>query len=347
MSFMNSSGFSRCLLFLAISLTFLLTACEESPTRDKSEISGGTMGTYYRIAIISSSLLDLEDIKSDIEAILDDINSQMSTYITDSQISRFNQYQQNDWFNVSQDLASVSQKALEVFTQTEGLFDPTIGPLVNLWSFGSQNVPLKVPSPAQLKQVKRFIGADQLQVQADPPALKKISAHLRLDLSAIAKGFAVDKIAHKLIELGHEDFLIDIGGELRSKGKNLDSEPWQIGIEKPDSASPQSVYKLIAISDKSIATSGSYRNYFEQDGVRYSHIINPHTGYPIEHKLVSVSVISDDCITADVYATALMVLGPNKGYDFALQYGLAVYMIEKKGDELISRFTPQMKPFLE
>ena len=324
-----------------------LLGCDQQPENQRFEISGETMGTYYRISLIDVANINLEIIENKVSDVLENVNAQMSTYLSDSQISKFNTQISNDWYAVSPELVAVSQKAHEVYQQTQGVFDPTIGPLVNLWSFGPNQRPLRVPKHQELEETRGFVGADKLKIQDQPPALKKMHSTLNLDLSAIAKGHAVDKIAGELISLGQAHFLIDIGGELRAEGKNLSAQSWRVGIEKPQSQVTQSVQQVVSISGKSIATSGSYRNYFEQDNKRYSHIINPLTGYPIEHKLVSVSVISEDCMTADAYATALMVLGPEYGYDFALQYGLAVYMIEKNGDEFVSRFTPQMKPFME
>ena len=333
---------------IAIIFAFLVIyGCDQQPDKQRYEISGETMGTYYRISLIDDSNAKLAKIEVKVSAILENVNSQMSTYLDDSQISKFNNQSSNDWYDVSADLVLVSQKAHEIYQLTQGLFEPTIGPLVNLWSFGPDQKPLSIPKTQALQAIKDSVGADKLKIRDHPPALKKMHPTLKLDLSAIAKGYAVDMIAADLISLEQANFLIDIGGELRAVGKNLSGQSWRVGIEKPQLAVTQSVQQVVSISGKSIATSGSYRNYFEQNGKRYSHIINPNTGYPIEHKLVSVSVVSDDCMTADAFATALMVLGPDQGYDFALQYGLAVYMIEKKGEQFVSKFTPQMKPFME
>ena len=324
-----------------------LIGCEQQPEKQRYDISGETMGTYYRISIIDHSNATLATVEYAIDDILEKVNSQMSTYIKNSEISEFNNLTTDDWFDVSSDLVVVSEKAKLIYEQSDGQFDPTIGPLVNLWSFGPEQRPKSIPGDDELMTVRDAVGADKLEIREQPPALKKTHPQLKLELSAIAKGYAVDEIAEYLISIGQEHFLIDIGGELRSLGNNLTDQSWRVGIEKPRSDLTQSVQQVLSISGKSIATSGSYRNYFEQDNIRYSHIINPKTGYPIEHKLVSVSVISDDCMSADAYATALMVLGPQLGYDFALQYGLAVYMIEKIGEDFVSKFTPQLKRFME
>ena len=332
---------------LSFLLTFVLCACNQAPEKQLTQITGQTMGTYYRVSLVTDEKLKEPELQATIEDLLAQINQQMSTYLPESEISKFNKSKSTRWFVVSDDFALVSAKAREIYQQTGGKFDPTLGPLINLWSFGDHKRPTKIPTDQELEQAAKKFGGDQLEIRLEPAALKKSIPDLNLNLSAIAKGFAVDKIAELLKSKEIENFLVDIGGELRSKGKNQNNQLWQIAIEKPNPADSQSVQQVVSITDKSIATSGSYRNFFEQDEVRYSHIIDPQTYHPIEHKLVSVSVIADDCMTADGYATALMVLGPEQGYDFALQYGLAVYMIEKQGDEFVVRTTPQIKPFME
>jgi len=305
------------------------------------------MGTYYRASIISTSPVSIDQLRESIENELASINQQMSTYINTSEISEFNNSMSTDWFNVSPQFALVTQKAKEIYLQSRGQFDPTLAPLIELWSFGADSRPLEIPAAWELEQVSKAVGSDKIDVQLNPPKLKKSSPELKLDLSAIAKGFAVDELAALLESLDFSNFLIDIGGELRSKGLNIDENKWRVAIEKPDLGLAQSVQQIVYISDKCIATSGSYRNYFEQDGKRFSHIIDPQSGRPITHQLVSASVIADDCVSADGYATTLMVLGPQQGYQFALQYGLAVYMIEKKGDEIVVKTTPQVQSYME
>ena len=337
----------RKIQFLIFLFPFYLSACSQASEKQLFEIAGETMGTYYRVVIVSEQQINSEETQTSIEGVLAQINQQMSTYISDSEITIFNNNPSTDWVSISEDFAVVTKKAKEIHQQSQGKFDATIGPLIELWSFGAEHRPIMVPSELELSNISQSFGSDKLQVQDSPPALKKSVSSLRLDLSAIAKGFAVDKLTQLLVLKNHTDFLIDIGGELRSMGRNLEDQDWRVGIEKPDPSLRQSVQQVVSISDKSIATSGSYRNYFEQEGVRFSHIIDPDTGRPISHQLVSVSVIADDCMSADGYATTLMVLGPDQGYEFALQYGLAVYMIEKQGDEIIVKTTPNMQSFME
>ncbi len=342
---LQSLVLNRYLLFFL--LTFILSACDSTPEKQLTQLSGQTMGTYYRVSLVIDEKIKESGLQAAIEDLLSQINQQMSTYLPDSEISQFNQSESTEWFAVSDDFALVSGKAKEIYQHTKGKFDPTLGPLINLWSFGADQRPTKIPTAQDLEQVAQKFGSNHLEIQLEPAALKKSIPDLNLNLSAIAKGFAVDELAELLESNKIENFLIDIGGELRSKGMNQQGQSWRVAIEKPNPGENQSVQQVVSITDKSIATSGSYRNFFEENGVRYSHIIDPQTYQPIEHKLVSVSVIADNCMTADGYATALMVLGPELGYDFALQYGLAVYMIEKQGDEFVIKTTPQIKPFME
>ncbi len=342
-----SGGVRGGIALLVPLLTFVLTSCSDFAEKQLTQISGQTMGTYYRISLVADDDIEEEQLKAAIENVLDQVNRQMSTYQQDSEITSFNQSNSTQWFSVSSDFAVVTAKAKQIYEQTQGRFDPTLGPLIDLWSFGADKKPVKTPSESEITQVAELFGGNKLDVRLDPAALKKSITDLRLDLSAIAKGFAVDKLAQLLETYQITNFLVDIGGELSARGRNLDGQLWRVGIEKPDPALNESIQQVVSITHKSIATSGSYRNFFEEDGVRYSHIIDPLTFRPIEHKLVSVSVIADDCMSADGYATALMVLGPEYGYEFALQYGLAVYMIEKQGDEFIVKTTPQMKPYME
>lgn len=333
--------------YFLLAVAAFLAACDSSPKNQTVIVSGQTMGTQYRVALVAEQAVDSVALKILLEDQLAEINRQMSTYRDDSEISAFNNSASTDWFRVSPELALVSQRALDIYHKTNGAFDASIGPLVNLWSFGPAQRPLTTPSPTELAARSRDVGSDMLEVRLDPPGLKKLTPGLQLDLSAIAKGYAVDRLATWLIESGYNRLLVDIGGELRAMGTNQDGRPWQVGIEKPEPSLQRSVQQVIALGDKSIATSGSYRNYFEDQDKRFSHIINPATGYPINHNLVSVSVIADDCMSADAWATALMVMGPDMGFDYALQSGLAVYMIVKRGEEIDILSSPRMHGYLE
>ena len=292
-------------------------------------LSGSTMGTYYRVTVSARShSIDRESLQLEIEKHLAAINNRMSTYQENSEVSRFNRHTAPDWFPVSLDTATVAAAALEVFQRSQGAFDITVGPLVNLWGFGSAPGERTIPSEESVQTGIARTGSQHLEVRSDPPALRKKRGDLQIDLSGIAKGFAVDVLAASLEETGFHHYLVDIGGEMRAKGEKGPGTPWKIGIENP-SAQEKGVYEVITLQDRSIATSGDYRNYFEANDQRYSHEIDPKTGRPIDHTLASVSVLHASCMRADAWATALMVLGPQEGLALAEDLNLDTYFVVK------------------
>lgn len=303
-------------------------------------ISGSTMGTYYRIAIESPrSEKPFEQISDEIEALLTEINRQMSTYDPQSEISRFNRSVSLQWFPVSRNTAHLVEKSLEISRNTAGAFDITIGPLVNLWGFGSEGARQSLPTIQEIKRARIQVGFALLETRSFPPAIKKAIGELYIDLSAIAKGFAVDQISEYLSSIGMENHLVDIGGELRSRGTRADGSPWRVAIEKPQ-VDGRSIHRIVSLSDAAIATSGDYRNFFEVDGVRYSHEIDPITAWPITHALASVTVLAEDCTMADAWSTALMILGPDEGYEMAIEEQLAALFIVTSGEAFIEKTTP-------
>ncbi len=304
------------------------------------------MGTTFSIKIVDDKNLsiDYKSLESEINELLIEINLQMSTYIEDSEISSFNNYDSTGWFKISYDLASLINTSLEVSRLSAGAFDITVGPLVNLWGFGPELKNPEVPQVNELLEAKSKTGYNYIEVREDTPAVKKVKPEVYLDMSAIAKGFAVDKVVELLLSYNFTNCMVEIGGEVRTAGKNNKDESWKIGIETPDTHA--NIQKVISISDYSIATSGDYNNYFEENRIRYSHTIDPRTGIPITHKLASVTVIHSNCALADAYATAINVMGPTVGYDFALKENLIIYMIVKEETEFIEKLTPQFSKFL-
>ncbi len=290
------------------------------------------MGTQYHISLVLSKAhsTDSDELKKKIDNLLQKINQQMSTYIPDSEISHFNQYKQLSWFSVSDDIAHVVSNAQSISKITSGAFDITIAPLVDLWGFGTKTQ-LSLPLDTQITLALKEVGYQLLEVKISPPALRKLNKNLHIDLSAIAKGFAVDKISALLNQEGYKNYLVEIGGEIHLEGKNQSDKPWLVGIESPNLLKP-TVNKSLQLSNISLATSGDYRNYFVKDGIRFSHTINPSTGKPITHKLASITVLHESTMMADAYATALMVLGENKGKDFAKTHNLKVNMIIRNND---------------
>jgi len=292
------------------------------------------MGTQYhiRIPLITNNDLhyklspqNLTQLHKDIDTLLESINQEMSTYIADSSLSRFNQAQTTDWFPISNELLHVIQNAQMISQASDGAFDITVMPLVNLWGFGTTKV-VSFPSQQQVYQTRKKIGYQFLKIQQYFPAIRKQRPNLTIDLSAIAKGYAVDALALLLNKRGFQHYLLEIGGEIRVSGKNKQNKAWRIAIEKPTQRN-RSIQQGLILKNTAIATSGDYRNYYQKQGKRYSHTINPKTGKPITHKLASVTVLHNSTMIADAQATAIMVLGEEKGKVYAQQQGLAVYMI--------------------
>ena len=330
------------LLFAA---TLFLVACG-SP--EQQNLQGQTMGTYYTVKYVpDSSEFTPEVIQSEIDKRLEEVNDQMSTYRPDSELSRFNQFKEvNTPFPVSAATAKVVKKAIEINGITEGSLDVTVGPLVNLWGFGPEGRVTKAPSDDELEKRRGWVGIEKLAVQ-DNNLIKTIP-ELYVDLSSIAKGYGVDVVAEYLESVGINNYMVDIGGEVRTKGINGKEMPWRIAIEKPSADGlTQTAQEVIEPGDRSIATSGDYRNYFEQGGVRFSHTIDPKTGKPITHNLVSITVLADNCMSADGLSTGLNVLGPEAGLALAETMNVPVFMIVKTDKGFEERYTKAFEPFLQ
>lgn len=320
-------------IVLWISLTGLLSACQSgSQDRALTTLQGATMGTTYTVKMVElPSGLEPDSIRAEIDVILEKINRQMSTYLQDSELSEFNRRRVTDWIDVSQQLVDVLHQAQQISVLTEGAFDVTVGPLVNLWGFGPAPGDDQPPSDQAIRQAMDRVGYARLQVRSSPPAIKKHRADLYVDLSAIAKGYAADVIAENLLARGVDHYMVEIGGEVRARGRNARGTLWRIAIEKPSSG-PRSVHTVIELNDLGMATSGDYRNYFETEGRRYSHTIDPRSGRPVTHELASVTVAHPSTMQADALATALMVLGADAGYRFAEEHELAAFFIVKGED---------------
>ncbi|MGC9422180.1 FAD:protein FMN transferase [Vibrio sp.] len=327
---------------VALTALLLFSGCEKSI--ELVHLSGPTMGTTYNIkytqqaGIPDSSLLHKE-----IDRLLEEVNDQMSTYREDSELSRFNRYQGNEPFSVSKQTATVVKEAIRLNKLTQGALDVTVGPLVNLWGFGPEARRDIVPSEEDLAQRKAKTGITHLSVEGH--SLQKNIPDLYVDLSTIAKGWGVDVVADYIESQGIENYMVEVGGEIRLKGLNRDGVPWRIAVEKPDT-DERAVQEIIEPGDMAIATSGDYRNYFERDGVRYSHIIDPKTGYPIHNHVVSVTVLDKSSMTADGLATGLMVLGEEKGMAIAELNHIPVFMIVKTANGFEELASSAFKPYL-
>lgn len=302
------------------------------------------MGTSYSVTLVGGARGEADHQKRAIDKRLALLNKRMSTYDAASELSRFNTSDSTDWFQVSVETATVAQAALELAESTGGAYDPTIGPLVNLWGFGPGKRRQQPPTEEEISEAQASIGYQGVEARLDPPALKKANPEARLDLSSIAKGHGSDAIAELLAEAGYEAFMVEIGGEVRTRGAKPGGVPWRIGIEKPPAQAElvgRKIQSVVELVDRSLATSGDYRNYFQHEGVRYSHTIDPRTGRPVTHAGATVTVLADTCRDADGLATALLVLGPSAGYDWAVDQGVAAYFVSREADETLNtRSTP-------
>jgi thiamine biosynthesis lipoprotein len=295
------------------------------------EIGGRTMGTTYTVkwmAGIGGSNIP-EPVQSAVDQRLKQINALMSTYDPESELSRFNRSRSIEWFAVSAETAKVVQRALEVSRMSKGAFDPTVGRLVGLWSFGAEQRSYEPPSRKDIDAALKSVGFRLLEIRLEQPALKKSDPDVCVDLSAIAKGFGVDAVGQLLLDRGIEDFLVEIGGEVLAHGSHI-GKPWTLGIEIP-SEFREGLAATVPLFNQALATSGNYRNYFEKNGIRYSHTIDPGTGCPVRHTLASASVVMDDCMSADALATAIMVLGPEQGLAFANEHNLPACLLVHDG----------------
>jgi thiamine biosynthesis lipoprotein len=324
---------------LALALAALLSAAWAVSLVKRApgplELTGPTMGTGYSVKIVTlPDSLDADTLHQAIDSELARINDLMSTYQDDSELSRFNQYQEDDWFTVSSDTLAVVQEAHDVAELTDGALDVTVGPLVNLWGFGPDGFNDQVPDPQLLASTLDRSGLSKLSLRESPPAIRKTRPDLYLDLSAVAKGYAVDQLAGLLIDQGIDDFLIEVGGEIRAGGLKAPESPWRIAVERPSDGS-RGVQQVIEISNRGLATSGDYRNYFEWQGTRYSHVIDPRTGWPVPQTLASVSVVAETAMRADALATAMMVMGGKAALAFAEDNRIAALIIERTEDGFV------------
>lgn len=310
------------------------------------------MGTTYHIKYIDKgeAKQNPEQVQAEIEAQLKEVNRQMSTYIKDSEISLFNQSQAvNQPFDIAKGFAQVVAEAIRLNKITAGGLDITVGPLVNLWGFGPEDRPEKQPSAEQIAQRQQWVGLDKLKLQqtGDQYQLIKSIPELYIDLSSIAKGYGVDIVAHTLENNHIDNYMVEIGGEIRAKGKNIEDKYWQIAIEKPLPSAQKAAQFVIGLNNMAMATSGDYRIYFEQDGKRFSHEIDPQTGYPIQHNLASITVLADNTMTADGLSTGLFVLGAEKALAIAEQQKLAIYLIVKQGEGFVTQMSSEFKRLSE
>ncbi len=329
---MSAIAFTRLLPFpgrIALLFVLLLGGCAPQDSEDSLlALEGRTMGTYWSVRVAAPPPeLDPEALKADLEAALVEVNAQMSNYDPDSELSRFNRAPVGTWFDVSPAFAKVMAAALEVSALSDGAFDVTVGPLVNLWGFGSRETERdEVPDTDAIESALARVDWRQLEVRQEPPSLRR-HADVYVDLGGIAKGHGADVMTEVLEAHGASRYLADIGGDMRGRGTNARGQPWRIGVEVPAIGRRGGVQAVIGIEDTAVTTSGDYRNFFVYDGVRYSHTVDPRTGWPIPERVASVTVVHPSAMWSDGLATALNVMGPEAGLRLAGELSLPVLFI--------------------
>jgi len=333
---------------LALATPFInLIGCKNSQALlEHNQLSGATMGTTYQIKISQwPAGLERQKVERDIADILDRINQQMSTYRPGSELSQFNVCDTGRPYNVSEDTLNVVDTALAISRLTDGAFDPSICPLVDLWGFGSGESKHNIPAQNLIDKTLAEIGYQKLLTQPRPAALSKQQQGLRIDLSGIAKGFGVDKVAEYLEHINIEYYLVEIGGELRGRGYSRRGEEWRVGIEKPDGAT-NNIQRLVHLNGGGLATSGDYRIFFQLGESKYSHILDPRNGHPVGHGLASVTVVADSCMQADGLSTALMVLGAEQGLELCEREKIAAFFISRHAGQFVEIASSAFEPYL-
>jgi len=304
------------------------------------------MGTTYSVKIANPPAnVAAAQLQATIDAVLARIDREMSGYRPDSELSRFNASTSTDWFEVSADVIAVVDEALAVAAVTDGALDITVAPLVDLWGFGPSGEPAELPADELVERTRTRTGYRKIATRKQPAALRKEIPDLTLDLNAVAPGFASDLLFEQLVALGVNDLMVDIGGEIRARGRNARGEAWRIAVERPVDAEPEP-FAIVQLDNMAVTTSGEYRHYYVRNGQRYSHTIDPRTGRPVRHVLASVVVVSTTALRADAWTTALNVLGEDAGYELAVQRNIPALFILPDGDKWRSRMTPAFQTYL-
>ena len=318
-------------LLLAVLGMALLLAVFMMDRQNSISLRGKTMGTTWLVKVVSENSLNKTQLQKMIDDTLERANDIASTYRDNSEISQFNTNPTTDWVAVEPFLVANVAVARDVWTLSEGRYDITIAPLIDLWGFDAKGRVEKMPDVFALADVREKIGMEKLDFRTNPPALRKKDPQISINLSSIAKGAAIDVIVDNLESQGIVNYLVEIGGEIRAKGVNDKGTLWTVGIEVPD-ALRGSIQRAVTLDNMALATSGDYRNYYEENGRRYSHIIDPIRGVPVSHKLASVSVFAHTTIQADALATMLFVLGEDKGLTVANDNGITALFVVRDGN---------------
>ena len=348
---MIANARSRRLIALCLTATFALVLAVFKEEDERISLEGLTMGTSYQIQLLEVPGEEDPGVLADeVQTILSRLDREIfSTYAPDSELSRLNNHAVGRPFAVSREMLDVLMLADSVFSSTSGAFDPTVGSLVNLWGFGSRVslTAASIPDSKDVEEALSRVGFEHLVIDEARSEVVK-TRDVMIDLSAIAKGYTVDQIGRLLDEQGSDSYFIEIGGELKIKGVKADGSSWVPAIEAPNDRAFE-VYEIFSNLGQSIAVAGSgdYRNYFEVDGVRYSHEIDPRTGRPVRHHLAAAYVIADSVALADALATAYMVMGEEFAFAHAEEQGIAVFLIAREGDAFAERISSAFKPYLD
>ncbi|MGE6456854.1 FAD:protein FMN transferase ApbE [Klebsiella quasipneumoniae] len=343
MTFFRAALLGACVLF---------SGCDSAttpatPASTATVLDGKTMGTFWRVSVIGVDEAKAQALRAKVQAHLDADDRLLSTWKNESALMRFNHATDTRPWPVSEAMADIVTLSLRIGAKTHGAMDITVGPLVNLWGFGPDKQPVATPDAQAIAAAKARTGLQYLQVinQSGRQFLQKDIPDLFVDLSTVGEGYAADHLARLMEQEGISRYLVSVGGALVSRGMNGEGKPWRVAIQKPTDQE-NAVQAIVDINGHGISTSGSYRNYYELDGKRISHVIDPQTGQPITHKLVSVTVIAPTALEADGWDTGLMVLGPEKAQQVVREQGLAVYMIVKEGEGFKTWMSPQFRTFL-
>ncbi|WP_051937149.1 FAD:protein FMN transferase ApbE [Erwinia sp. 9145] len=341
---------NKCLYYAGLAAFIMISGCDnQNQSRADSALilQGSTMGTFWRVSLAGVAPERKESLQKAVQRQLDDDDRTLSTWKADSVLSRFNRYRGSEPQPVSDDMADIVTEALRIGKKTDGAMDITVGPLVNLWGFGPDKQPVKTPTQAQIEAARAKTGLSHLRViqRAEGAYLQKDLPALYVDLSTVGEGFATDHLARLMEKEGITRYLVSVGGAVLTRGLNPQGEPWKVAIQKPTDRE-NAAQAVVDLQGHGISTSGSYRNYYELDGKRLSHVIDPATGAPIQHRLVSATVIATTALEADGWDTGLMVLGEEKAKALALREKLAVYLIIRQGDEFVSWMSPQFRSFV-
>ena len=330
---------------------WLLAACACAPPDPALPVhvfDGASMGTTWAVRVVTGGpwpQAERDRVGAEIQAVLDDVESKMSHYEASSELSRFNRARTTGPFPVSADTFEVFREARRLGELTGGALDVTVGPLVSAWGFGPVEPERLPPDDELLSRLRGHVGYARIELDAAASTLRKTDPAVEGDLSAVAKGYGVDRVAGVLHEAGLRRFLVEVGGEIVAAGVNQLNRPWRIGIESPGAGG--GIQRVVPLRDRAMATSGDYRNRREVEGRWVSHTIDPRTGRPVEHRLASVSVVADRCATADGLATALEVLGPEDGHALAVEQGWAALFLIRDDDGAIhERATPAFSALL-